>query len=428
MCPQRPPRFRPAWTLSLDRMAKQRRKLLRSTYPATQNKAKDFSRKIKRRFRLNKRRIKLQLADELANANPTTEASIMKRALALEVQNAVTPTKVDADDFTKVIQSMQPSPDTTKVVHVNPFQVPDSFLQTLIASITTQLKSKKSPGSDRIRTDIFRLAHGMFAKAALELWRAVGRLSSVPPLLRSGLLVPIYKENGDPAVPQNNRPITLTHAFRILISTLLVMELRKHYRESLENKWGFQDRTNTECAIIFAVNKLRTNLRYAALLDLNKAFDCVPRHTLQKMVDKQLQIGLSNMIRPLLWPMRLKTKNQKSRNSILTLAGVPQGDHPSPQFFDIFMDSLLRLSNNHPDRALASLFVNDVLLLGRAQNQLQDLVNIAEEWADDVNMEWTITKSCGLKLPFRLSMGGHDLPDDQNGHIPRRDTRPLWPN
>lgn len=326
MCPQRPTRFRPGWTISLDRMAKKRKKLLQSTDPADENRAKDLDKKIKRRFRLNKRRMTRNLADELENANPTTEGSIMKRALALEGNNEVAPTKVDADDFTNFIQSMQPSLQTTPIVHINKFEVPDSFLQTLITAITIQVKSKKSPGPDMIRTDIFKLTPMLFAKAALELWRAVGRLASMPLLLRSGLLVPIYKGKGDSVVPSNNRPITLTPAYRRLICTAIVIELRKKYRESVENQWGFQERTNTECAIIFAVNKLRANLPYAVLLDLKKVYDCVPQHKLQQMVDKQLPVGLSNTIRALLWPMRLKTKNKISPNSILTVARVPHGD------------------------------------------------------------------------------------------------------
>lgn len=411
MCRPRSPRFRPGWTIALDRMAKKRKQLLKSTDTADIEKAKVLDKNIKRRFRRNKRQLEAQLADELANANPTTENAIIKRALALGGNTEIAPTKTDPDKYTAFMESLQPPQETTPLVHVHQFDVPDSFLQTLISAILVKLKPKKSPGPDLIRTDIFKLAPALFANAALELWRAVGRLASVPPLLRSGLLVPIYKGKGDPADPSNHRPVNLTPAFRRLISTAIVMELQKHYKESAENQWGFQERTNTECAVAFAVNNMRRHLPYAVLLDLRKAFDCVPRHTLQKMIDQRLPTGLSNTVRPLLWPMRLQTKHQKSPRSILTLAGVPQGDPPSPKLFNIFMDSFLHHVNTKPDKGLASLFVDDVLLLARARTEMQNILNTSTNWADDVGMQWTIEKSCGIMLPFSLTMKGKDLPD-----------------
>lgn len=411
MCRPRSPRFRPGWTIALDNMAKKRKRLLKSPNPKDHERAKDLDKRIKRRFRQNKRHIAAQLADELESANPATECSIIKRALALEGNTEVTPANTDPDKYTSFMESLQPPRETTPLVHVNQFDVPNSFLQTLLLAIHTKLKPKKSPGPDLIRTDLFKLSPSLFANAALELWRAVGRTASIPPLLRSGLLVPIYKGKGDPEEPSNNRPVNLTPAFRRLISTALVLELQKHYKESVEHQWGFQTRTNTECAVTFAVNNLRKRLPYAVLLDLRKAFDCVPRHTLQMMVDQRLPTGLSNMFRPLLWPMRLKTKHQKASRSILTLAGVPQGDPPSPQLFNIFMDSFLTRINTSPTKGIASLFVDDVLLLARAGAEMQQLLNTSISWSDEVGMEWTIHKSCGINLPFTLSLKGDALPN-----------------
>lgn len=149
---------------------------------------------------------------------------------------------------------------------------------------------------------------------------------SVPPLLSSALISHIYKQKGDQSEPTNNRPVSFTSAFRRLISTALITELQMFYSHSEEHQWGFQKKTKTECEIIYAVNDLRVNLPFAALLDLYKAYDCVPRKILQDILDKRLPPALSTMFRPLLWTMRLRTKGQKSPRSILTLAGMLQCD------------------------------------------------------------------------------------------------------
>lgn len=92
------------------------------------------------------------------------------------------------------------------------------------------------------------------------------------------------------------------------------MEIEQVY-ETEHGKLGFQRGSNTECAIVSAVNQLRHALARAALLDLEKAYDRVPRAILQSMLEERLPPTLTIMIRPLLAPMALRTKNQRSNLS-----------------------------------------------------------------------------------------------------------------
>lgn len=80
----RPPRFRPAWTLALDKKAKNRSRLLRSKYPADREQARQLDREMKRKFRKNVRQLQAHIADEVANENPQTECSLIKRSLSLD--------------------------------------------------------------------------------------------------------------------------------------------------------------------------------------------------------------------------------------------------------------------------------------------------------------------------------------------------------
>lgn len=47
------------------------------------------------------------------------------------------------------------------------------------------------------------------------------------------------------------------------------------------------------------------------------------------------------------------------------------------------MDSLLLRINNRPDRGLASLFVDDVLILDRGYTEMEELIDIAKNGQTD---------------------------------------------
>lgn len=210
---------------------------------------------------------------------------------------------------------------------------------------------------------------------------------------------PRYTKTGDPSIPTNNRPVCLTSAFRQLVSMALTHIRTQYYSQSLPTQWGFQKGTGTECAITVASNKLCRELPMAAVLDLRKAYYSVPCYMLQNMLDEKLSTTLSKALLPLLWPMILRTINQKSGTSVRRLVGMPQGDAPSPYLFNIFMDEYIREINREVSKGLDTLFVDDVFLLARSLLDMQRLLFRSKAWAHKFNITWAIHKSCGLQLP-----------------------------
>lgn len=90
--------------------------------------------------------------------------------------------------------------------------------------------------------------------------------------------------------------------------------------------------------------QLRSGLPRADILDVKKAYDCVPRSILQNTLATAPPSALHTALRPLLWPMVLKTKIQKSTAIVKTLVRMPQEDAPSPYLLNIFMHGYLRRS------------------------------------------------------------------------------------
>lgn len=224
------------------------------------------------------------------------------------------------------------------------------------------------------RTEMFKITPGLFAGASLALWSAVGRTAHVPSLLHSVLLTPIYKHQGYAAIPTNNRPVSLTTALRSLIATALTHELRNIYTHSQPTQGGLQRGNSIEFAIAFESNTLRRELPMATVVDLRKAYDTVLRQKLQDMLDNKLPTALSTAW-PVLSPMFLRTKNQRSNQSVRTLVGKSEGDLPSPLLFNLFMDDYIRVINTAMSKRLVKLVLHDVLLLARSMLDMQRVVS-----------------------------------------------------
>lgn len=410
-CPTRPNRFRPGWTRQLDTLAKRRSQLFKAGSDSARAEANALDKVIKRRFKENVARIRCRLGDDVNEGLIGSQFQTLSRAMALSSDTKeLLCRSVDPDKFLEFMEGLQPPHEAAPRVQVLPFTVPDSLLD----EITKKLKNErthnnKAPGPDGVRLELLRLNPQLFAKATFVLWKAVGRLTFVPAALRSGNLAPVYKRTGEPTVPSNNRPICLISAFRKVISTALLADIERHYTPNLM-QWGHRRGSGTEVAIIFAINKLRINLPLAVFLDLKKAFDLVPRIALQKMVDAALPSNLAKNVRALLWPMLLRAKGQTSDTTLITRAGVPQGDPSSPLLFSLFMDGYLRAVNVSPRQAMASLFVDDVLGLACTWLHLMQFLDRSQRWAVNTGMVWNIAKSCGLSLPHQTSVAGTPLP------------------
>lgn len=115
------------------------------------------------------------------------------------------------------------------------------------------------------------------------------------------------------------------------------------------------------------------------------------------------------MIRPLFWPMRLRTKHQTLDTTVLTRAGMPQGDPSSPILFNLFMDSYIQRINTKPQREVVSLFVDDVLMMAKSLPGMQKVLSESEAWALSVCMQWAVEKSFGVQIPGTMILARKTL-------------------
>lgn len=127
-------------------------------------------------------------------------------------------TQVARDLYKDVMQSLETPSETTLMVETQVCAVPDSFRDRIICAIR-RLNRRKAQGPDLISPEIFHIQPERFANAEIPVWRSVGRIAQMPPLLPSSVRVRIYKRKGDAALPKNHRPVSNTSDNRRLIAT-----------------------------------------------------------------------------------------------------------------------------------------------------------------------------------------------------------------
>lgn len=403
-CAPKPGRFRPGWNRELDRLAKTRSRLQRRTDAASRAQAKSLDRLIKRRFRRNRRRMLDDCGEALESHCQPDATSAMTRLLALATSSPRVTSTFSHNTYLEYFGNRQPPPE--EITPVERFIVTDEF-QTHVRTSILRLPKRKAPGPDKIRMEIFQLFPDHFCKVITLLWKAVGRLGYVPTLLRSGWLVPVYKNKGDPSSVENYRPIVLLSCFRKVISSALTIELRKEYTVH-PHQWGFQSKMNTEMAIARAIQQQDRGYTIAAILDLRQAYDRVPRVQLLQLLKKRVSTNLWKSLTGILSPVTIATREPESPRLTIT-TGVTQGDPISPFLFNIYMDTFLRVTNEDNQSFTTNCFADDVLVQAKQPHHLQEALQICSNWSRSAGIPWNVQKSFAIDSPSSYVLSGDVL-------------------
>lgn len=105
-------------------------------------------------------------------------------------------------------------------------------------------------------------------------------------------------------------------------------------------QFGFESGVAITQALLHAEDNAKRGLQHAAVLDLEKAYDKVDRHTLLKASEKWLDAGTCNMVRAMLGPLRVRTKGEPTNYEATLTRGVLQGAPSSPVIFNMYIECL----------------------------------------------------------------------------------------
>ncbi|PXF39626.1 RNA-directed DNA polymerase from mobile element jockey [Gracilariopsis chorda] len=406
---RKPPRFRPGWTHTLEKKAKQKRKLLRKAAErecdSVRRKVNAVDREIKRAFRRNKRRLLRQAMSDIANDSEADTVTRLNKALArfgLAVDDTDTP-QVDPSAFSNYLSSTQRNDDPVQVRQFYPIpELKDEIKRAIIRG-----KKNKAPGEDGIVFEMLQISPDGFGSLLFEIWAAVGRTEYMPRALRDGVVAPLFKK-GDVSRPESYRPIMLLSHMRKAVSSAINAVITKAYHFH-PNQWGFQKHVGTEFAILHADNAVRQGKNQVAILDLRRAYDMVPRARIIELCEQKLGSAITAMLTPLLAPMQVRTKGQRTEEaSIELVCGVPQGDVVSPTLYNIFMDPLLsRVCAKYPDGI--SCYCDDTAGMAKSIGTLQEILGEVQSWAQANGMCWNADKSVAMTDAQGVTLNGTKL-------------------
>lgn len=388
-----PHRFRKGWTRQLDTKARKRTKLLRGN---EKSEARRLDREIKREMRRNRRKIMSCARSSLCEKEYRTITEAMNALKKVPDRHS----SIDADKFTSFFNGLQTHDSHITTQH---FRVTKKFKGYLELALKSA-KRGRAPGPDFICNEMLELAPTLTVEALFALWTKIGETAYTPTALKVGSLIPLLK-SGNPNDPTSYRPIMLLSHLRKLISGAVGLYIRDNYVPH-RFQWGFTPHTGTEDAILAADHSIRNGHTHLAVLDLRKAYDSVRRNQLLQICRETLSPELTCMISSLLETQTATTHGQQSKRVAEVTMGVPQGDRPSPDLFNIFMDTLLtQLDKIPPEMSthVANAYADDILLLSRTQEGLQASLDIASRWGRQHNMTWNISK-CTAIMPTSGNM------------------------
>lgn len=258
-----------------------------------------------------------------------------------------------------------------------------------------KLKNGKSPGHDKITAEMFKNM-GILGKETLrQIYNKVWNEEKVPSDWTLGVILPIHKK-GDRKECNNYRGITILSTAVKVFEQIIERKLRSITEASLSNSQsGFRKGRSTQDNIFTIkeiINKTLTHNKeaYFAFLDMEKAFDRVPRQEIWNTLKKR-NVGdkMINVIKSLYDETNnYVIKNNMKSEIFKTKEGVRQGGSLSPLLFIIYMDEIIRETNQRirpmyigyrnlqPIEVTDCAFADDVVLVTDTVKKLQENVNI----------------------------------------------------
>ena len=293
----------------------------------------------------------------------------------------------------------------------------------------------KAPGHDGVQGFWIKRLDKIHGRIAAQLNEILEGTKEIPAWMTYGRTVLCHKDAAKGNSVENFRPITcLPLMWKLLTGIVsediycfmenehLFPEEQKGYRRKSR---GTKDQLLIDKAVIKDCRKRRANLAMA-WIDYKKAYDFVPHSWIIECLD---MLGIAENVRNVLensmknWKLRLAS-NGLDLCDIDVNRGIFQGDSLSPLIFVICMiplSFLLRKVKASYEWGRKEfklnhlLFMDDLKLFGKSNEQIDSLVQTVFRFSEDVGMEFGL-KKCGvvtLKKGKLVKFDGIFLPNNE---------------
>lgn len=301
-------------------------------------------------------------------------------------------------------------------IEQRPYEIGTAFTEAIQTAIKCAPKGKAA-GRDEIFSEALKCAPEEAATLLTAIWRKCNHLKVIIGQWNTATVTPIYKK-GPEHDPKSYRPIAVLSHGRKVIDAAIARMINAEYKNH-GSQLGFQRNTGTETAIIRHIGH-GEELKYSAVLDLQSAYDRVPRNMLMREVTKRLPKDTAGMVSTMMKKMEIVTAGDLTETKGYISRGVPQGSPLSPCLFNLYMDTYPEYLTNRTPRGASeerkwaiTMFADDVKVMAADTEVLQALLHRSAEWATNYGMKWS-TQKCVIvtppgSTPLAMKLSGDDI-------------------
>lgn len=304
-------------------------------------------------------------------------------------------------------------------------EVDESDIRTCILSF----KNGKAPDETKMTVEHMKFGGDSVIFVLTKIVNLIFSTLCIPKTLKSGMGCPIYKNGGKPIDdPNSYRRITVTSAIGKVLEKLHLSQnkssIRKH--QSYLQKGFTEGEAPTIAGLVFTelnIEAKEENIPIVvALTDAKKAFDIVWHEGLFREMNK-IGIEGDNWLLFKEWYTDLNTRIKWDGNisrHFEELQGVRQGGVWSPTAYKVFINSLLKIFEEHKIGShIGSVYcgvptvADDVTLIANNPFDLQTMIDIQIYHANKFRYVISDQKSCVLKFrdksDFKWTMNDKEL-------------------